>query len=113
MYICYTISLCIIKIFYRLNCNYVRNLYKLSAKSQSVNKKWKYVTGVIRAYVDPYHAKLIYLNFHPLKVASRCCDPQLQVAENYSYLFNLSTNICQSQCLDTHSRPNNSNLVDK
>ena len=29
------------------------------------------------------------LNFHPLEVVSRYRDPQLQVAENYSYLFNL------------------------
>ena len=29
-----------------------------------------------------------------LEVASRYRDPQLQVAENYSYFFNLSTNIC-------------------
>ena len=31
---------------------------------------------------------LIYLNFHPLEVVSHYRDPQLQVDENYSYLFN-------------------------
>ena len=36
----------------------------------------------------PHPAKLIYLNFHPLEVVSRYRDPQLQVAENYSFLFN-------------------------
>ena len=36
----------------------------------------------------------------------------LQVAENYSYLFYLSTNICKSWCLNTHFIPNNSDLVD-
>ena len=50
---------------------------------------------------------LIYLNFHPLKVVSRYRDPQLQVAKNYSYLLNLSINIWQFWCLDTHFIPNN------
>ena len=52
-------------------------------------------------------AKLMYLNFKPLEVVSRYRDPQLQVAENYSYLINLSTTICKSCCLDTHFIPNN------
>ena len=30
----------------------------------------------------PYPAKLIYLNFHPLEVVCRYCDPQPQVAKN-------------------------------
>ena len=55
---------------------------------------------------------LIYLNFHPLEVVSRYRDPQLQVGENYSYLFNLSTNICRSGCLDAHFSPNISDLLD-
>ena len=46
--------------------------------------------------VNPYPAKLIYLNFHPLEVVSRYRDPQLRVGEKYSYLFNSSTNICIS-----------------
>ena len=37
---------------------------------------------------NPYPANLIYLNFHPLEVASRYRDPQLQVGGNYSYLLN-------------------------
>ena len=47
---------------------------------------------IIRRYIciHPYPAKLIYLNFHPLEVASRFRDPQPQVVENYSYLFNLT-----------------------
>ena len=36
--------------------------------------------------VNPYPAKLNNLNFHPLEVVSRY---QLQVGENYTYLFNL------------------------
>ena len=46
--------------------------------------------------LDPYTTKLIYLNFQPLEVVSRYRDPQPQVVENYSYLFNVSTNICKS-----------------
>ena len=36
---------------------------------------------------NSYLAKLYYLNFHPLEVVSRYRDPQLQVAENYSYFW--------------------------
>ena len=43
---------------------------------------------------NPHLAKLIYLNFHPLEIVSRYRDPQLQVSENYSWLFNLSNAIC-------------------
>ena len=53
-------------------------------------------TCLERFVFDPYPAKLIHENFHPLKVVSRYRDPQLQVAENYSYLFNFGTNICKS-----------------
>ena len=35
-------------------------------------------------------------NVHPLEVVSRYRDPQLQVGENYSYLFDLRPNICKS-----------------
>ena len=49
----------------------------------------------------PYHTKLIYLNCHPLER-----DPQLQVGENYSYLFDLRPNICKSWCLNTQFVPN-------
>ena len=45
--------------------------------------------------VNPYPANLIYLNFRPLEVVSRYRDPQLQVGENYSYLFSLRQNICK------------------
>ena len=61
--------------------------------------------------INSYHIKLIYLNFHPLEVVFRYRDPQPQVAENYSYLFNLDTHICKSGCLDTHFIPNNSDLI--
>ena len=55
--------------------------------------------------VNPLTAKLIYLNFQPLEVVSRYRDPQLQVAENYLCLFNLSTNISKTGCLNTHLFP--------
>ena len=54
----------------------------------------------------------MYLILHPLEVMSRYRDPQHQVAENYSYLFNLSTNIYNAWHLDTHVILNNSDLFD-
>ena len=51
-----------------------------------------------QVHVKLHPAKLIYLNFHKLEVVSRFRDPQLQVGEHYSYLFNLIPNICKS-CL--------------
>ena len=33
---------------------------------------------------NPY-PKIIYLNFQPIEVVSRYCDPQPQLVENYSY----------------------------
>ena len=36
--------------------------------------------------LNPLTAKLFNLNFHPLEVASRWRDPQLQVSENNSDL---------------------------
>ena len=39
------------------------------------------------------------LNFYSLEVVSRYRDPQLQVAENYSNLYNLNQNMCQSNNL--------------
>ena len=40
--------------------------------------------------------KLNNLFFHPLEVVSRYRDPQLQVGEIYSHLFNLGPNIYKS-----------------
>ena len=52
--------------------------------------------------INPYPAKLIYLNFHPFEVVSRYRDPQLQVGKNYSFSFNLVRKICKYWCLNTH-----------
>ena len=51
---------------------------------------------VIRRSVNPYPTKLIYLNFKALEVVSRYRDPQPQVLEKYSYLFNLRPTVCKS-----------------
>ena len=53
----------------------------------------------------------MYLIIHPLEVVSRYRDPQLQVAENYSYLFSVSTNISKFRCFYTHFIPNTSDLI--
>ena len=50
----------------------------------------KYFSGV---RVNTLPAKLYNLNFLTLKVVSRNLNSQLQVAENYSYLFNFRPNI--------------------
>ena len=39
--------------------------------------------------VSTKNAKLNHLNFHPLEVVSRYCNPKLWVSENYWYLFDL------------------------
>ena len=51
-------------------------------------------SGSIR--LDNPAPALIYLNFQPLEVVSRYRDPQPQVVDNYSYLFNLILNIYKS-----------------
>ena len=53
------------------------------------------VTGQ-KGNINPYTAKLVYLNFQPLEVVSRYRDPQPQVVENYSYLFNLGPTFYKS-----------------
>ena len=59
-----------------------------------------------RFSVNPYPAKVIYLNFHSHEVVSRYRDPQPHVSENYSYLFNMGPNIYQSWCLNSNFIPN-------
>ena len=56
-------------------------------------------------------ARLCNLNFHPLEVVSRYRDPQLQVGENYSYLFSLGAHICKTWCFNTHFVPNDIDLM--
>ena len=52
--------------------------------------KWRPSTFI------PFHAKVSYLNFHPLKVVARYRDPQIQVGENDSNVFILRPDICKS-----------------
>ena len=54
---------------------------------------------------------LIYFNFQPLEVVSRYRDPQLQVVENCSYLFNLRPKIYKSSRLNSDFTPNNNDLI--
>ena len=61
--------------------------------------------------VKPHPVKLMYFNFQPLEAVSRYRDPQPQVVENYSYLFNLTPSIYKSRCLNSHFTHNNSGLV--
>ena len=49
---------------------------------------------IIEAHVNPCPAKLSNFNFNPVEVVSRYRDPQLQLCENYSYLFILMPIIC-------------------
>ena len=50
---------------------------------------------------------LSYLIIRPLEVVSCYRDPQLQVGDNCSYVFNLRPKICKCSCLNTHFIPNN------
>ena len=63
------------------------------------NQQNKYV-------INPLIAKLENLNFHPVAVESRNRNPQLQMGENYAYLFNLRPSICKFCCLNTELIPN-------
>ena len=47
----------------------------------------------MRPIFSLYPAKLNNLNFHPLEVVDRGSETQLQMGENYTYLFNLTPNI--------------------
>ena len=55
--------------------------------------------------------KLMYYNFQPFEIVFCYRDPQPQVVENYSYLFNLRPNIYKYWCWDSHIIPSNSDLI--
>ena len=83
-FIILSIYIYIIMIFIYMNKPGYPNSYDLSPHTVT---NIQTISGFIRiTVVDPYHAKLINLKFHPLEVE----------AENYSYMFNLSTHICKS-----------------
>ena len=64
------------------------------------NLKIKNANVVFINNLNLHLVKLIYLNFHPFEIVSRHRDPQPEVVENYSYLFNLIQNIYKSCFLD-------------
>ena len=73
------------------------NLYNLAA--------WYLEESNMRsciAAINPLTAMIFNLNCHPHEVVSRYRDPQLQVGENYSYLFNLRPNMYNFLSLKTH-----------
>ena len=49
-----------------------------------------------KATVEMVALRIVFLNFQPLEVVSRYRDTQLQVVENYLYLFDLRQNIYKS-----------------
>ena len=51
--------------------------------------------------LKPYHAKLIYLNFHTLEVVSATATHNFKCLK-ITHLFNLRPNICKSECSDSH-----------
>ena len=50
---------------------------------------------VVKFRISPLVVMLSNSSFHPLEDVSRYRDPQLQVGENYSYVFNFRPNICK------------------
>ena len=57
-----------------------------------VNYVFKYLSVSIilqTIFFQPRSPQLSCLNFNTLDIVSRYREPQLQVGENYSYLFNL------------------------
>ena len=59
-------------------------------------KDWPYAGdggSTVHQHFNPLAAKVSGLNFQQLEAVSRYRDPQLQVVENYSYLFDLGQNI--------------------
>ena len=62
--------------------------------------------------VNPYPAKLNNLSFQAPKVVSRKYrGPQLHMAGNHLYVFNLTLNICESWCLNMYVIPKSCGLI--
>ena len=72
----------------------------------------KLVNGPTNGFSHSIYLNSIYLNVYPFEVVFRYQDKQLQVAENYTYLFNLRPNIYKYWCLNSHFISNNRDLVD-
>ena len=78
---------------------------------QKLNCKKYNKKKLIHVFVVVQSAKLNNLHFYPLEVVSRYRDPQLQVGKNYSYSFDLRSNICKSWCFNVHFISNNNDLT--
>ena len=63
-------------ICYLCYCIDITDIYLMSQLELCISL---HVIYIITDIINPYLAKLIYLNFHPLEVVSRYRDPQLQV----------------------------------
>ena len=61
-------------------------------------------------HFNPWSTKWNSAIFHPLEIVSRYRDPQLQVGENYWYVFSLRPNSHKPWCLNTHFIPDNSDF---
>ena len=65
-------------------------------------------------FFHPLSAELKNLIFHQIEVVSRYRDPQLQVGENYSYLFNLRQKTSKKlMFLNSHFIPTDSGRQNK
>ena len=87
-------------------CSFICGCYDVSLS------KWPVIQHLIVFYViNPYPAEWNYLNFQPFEVVPRYRDPQPQVVENYSYLFQFDKKNYKSWYLHNHFIPNNSCLI--
>ena len=79
-------------------------LVEMAISTNHMPKIWVSRANALTAILNNYI-------FHTLKVVCRYLYPQLQVGERHSYnMFNLSTAICKSCCLNGHFIPKNCDL---
>ena len=89
--------------WYRLKCCCMLGLSRLKLRNLLLIWQPKHQTlwikkggGGKQLVFNHYPAELFDFNFQPLEIVSRYRDPQPQVVENYSFLFNLRPNIDKS-----------------
>ena len=70
-----------------LNTIYVSVTWTFSVLLLSVYLSYAHEAFLKKLILNPFAAKLIYLNFQPLQVVSRYRDPQPKVDENYPVQF--------------------------
>ena len=99
------ISLSALFALIRIPMLWVYGHYKYYSYSAGIDYRRQVLTSKVdpRAVrVNPLTAELFNLNFHPLEVVSRWCDPQLQVSENYSDWTKWRSTLCKSCWLMSH-----------